>query len=755
MLKFFRKHQKFFFFIVTFFIVISFSFFGSFRSYLPAQKEEVDSVAGRCIDGSSFTLKELTAVSRLLTQETIKSGMPNLLHDDFLEKSILRPQLAERLAAAFFPFLSRDLEERLERVKSYQPYVHPEVPFICADKVWESLAPKVNEHLQELKAQLKAQPKTLSLLASLFLEQKKIPPDLVKRMLLLQQKQYSWISPDPTLERRDLSLFGFDSVKDWFGEAFIDLISQTILSGAARAKREGITLSLEEARGDLLHNAITGAEKTYGQKISLEDASRYLFEEAKLLGFEETSMVAAWQKVLLFSRLLDMSGKTLLHDPLFYDGFAAFANESAKVDLYELPQELRLGAFDDLLRFQFYLEKTAPEHALRADLPEELLSVEEVEKRCPELISSALRLEWREVDLATLSLDIPLKETLNWEGETAHWTLLKKEFPVLEKEEGGTMDSRLAFLDALFEKKRKAIDQFAREQMVKNDSPRLAAAFEQAPLHHEWVSFRMKGTHPLPFKGVKDLQAFWKALQSSEQLENFSEDGVHYLTVRVLERAQNKKLLTFAEVKSDPLFSELLERKLEMSCKEMALRDASFRTKEGGVKPLSEVKERVGALLLAPLFRALERALGCEGKQPSLDFYAWNRFVPFVQRVKAELEQNETSFWISSEKTGARVPWLIQKREALLTRKDPQGFDVEELFALAPPAWSSVQGSSTGAASFFHLLSRESGGVEGSEALREKGKALLADDAKRLRFEAFLQELQEKGGIVEIKRENG
>ena len=189
MLKFFRKHQKFFFFIVTFFIVISFSFFGSFRSYLPAQKEEVDSVAGRCIDGSSFTLKELTAVSRLLTQETIKSGMPNLLHDDFLEKSILRPQLAERLAAAFFPFLSRDLEERLERVKSYQPYVHPEVPFICADKVWESLAPKVNEHLQELKAQLKAQPKTLSLLASLFLEQKKIPPDLVKRMLLLQQKQ--------------------------------------------------------------------------------------------------------------------------------------------------------------------------------------------------------------------------------------------------------------------------------------------------------------------------------------------------------------------------------------------------------------------------------------------------------------------------------------------------------------------------------------------------------------------------------------
>ena len=138
-----------------------------------------------------------------------------------------------------------------------------------------------------------------------------------------------------------------------------------------------------------------------------------------------------------------------------------------------------------------------------------------------------------------------------------------------------------------------------------------------------------------------------------------------------------------------------------------------------------------------------------------MDFYAWNRFVPFVQRVKAELEQNETSFWISSEKTGARVPWLIQKREALLTRKDPQGFDVEELFALAPPAWSSVQGSSTGAASFFHLLSRESGGVEGSEALREKGKALLADDAKRLRFEAFLQELQEKGGIVEIKRENG
>ena len=51
----------------------------------------------------------------------------------------------------------------------------------------------------------------------------------------------SWVSPDPSLERTDLFLFGYHFIEDWFGPRFIRLVSEFIIN-AARAAEQWRTL---------------------------------------------------------------------------------------------------------------------------------------------------------------------------------------------------------------------------------------------------------------------------------------------------------------------------------------------------------------------------------------------------------------------------------------------------------------------------------------------------------------------------------
>ncbi len=57
MLGFFRKYQKFMFIIVTFFIVVSFVFFGTSNTIGPSEEAAPNKPIGKLVDGSKLRIK--------------------------------------------------------------------------------------------------------------------------------------------------------------------------------------------------------------------------------------------------------------------------------------------------------------------------------------------------------------------------------------------------------------------------------------------------------------------------------------------------------------------------------------------------------------------------------------------------------------------------------------------------------------------------------------------------------------------------
>src|SRR5579885_769081 len=156
MLHFFRKHQRFFFIFMTVIIVISFSFFGTFDTFLPKDIRP-DSTLGSAIDGSPISQREVELMGRFLStsdenQDLFQKGkMPNLMNDGVIQKDFLATGMGAFLSDRYFDHLKSDLEVRLKRIQAYKPYHHPQAPFLGAEMIWQHFIPGLLTDLNQIK----------------------------------------------------------------------------------------------------------------------------------------------------------------------------------------------------------------------------------------------------------------------------------------------------------------------------------------------------------------------------------------------------------------------------------------------------------------------------------------------------------------------------------------------------------------------------------------------------------------------------
>ena len=305
MLQFFRKYQKFFFIIVAFFIVISFSFFGTFSTFL--NKEKIpDRDVGDLVDGSVLKERKLHGMNRLLQYGIEEGGRSfNLLNGSVVHRDVILSGIGEVLVEHHFEELLPELEMKWKRIKNYQPYVHPYAPHISAKRVWRQFAPKINEVLDEVsKAPNEFSKEQLPLLFKLYAAQAEFPAPLLHQMLFYQQQQGEQIRPDPGLPQANVSLFGFQSVEDWFGTKFVEEVSKFILNVACVAKSEGYVVKNDEVQVDLLRN-VYQALKVFnqGKEQSGEEAHKAYAYQIRNIGLEEKEMIALWKDVMIFQRL--------------------------------------------------------------------------------------------------------------------------------------------------------------------------------------------------------------------------------------------------------------------------------------------------------------------------------------------------------------------------------------------------------------------------------------------------------------------
>jgi hypothetical protein len=389
-----------------------------------------------------YALCQMLATSGMNSSTARQAGMPNLFNDGVIEKELLENGMSQLLAEHYFAHLKPELDARLKKMKRFRFYSHPQAPHINALSMYQRFAPALVQHLELLKKQSdECSLETLGLMVQLYQDQESLPSEMVRQMLLYQQQQQG-VPPDPRLGQWDFSLFGFDSLEDWFGPQFVAMNAQFIANAAALAEHRGYDVKKDEIRADLFHNIYTGYKRLaqnarQDSPFTAQEMQLYFQRKIQQLGLDEKTVSDTWRKVMLFRRLFSDVGGSVLIDSLLYQHFQEYSRQYAKIELYEMPNALQFNDFQTMLKFQVYLESIAQnpqplKTRTRLNLPRQISSVEQMEKLYPELVEQECEVEYAEFKKSALATEISIKETWEWEGDGAHWDLLRQQFSELK-----------------------------------------------------------------------------------------------------------------------------------------------------------------------------------------------------------------------------------------------------------------------------------------------------------------------------------
>ncbi len=700
--------------IVTVVIIVSFSFFGT-SSSMGAFEKKKDFVVGRAIDGSDLSYSEIRQLSTLLGMQS--SG--GVFH-----QAVLKTGAAELLSNAYFEGLKGQWQSRLAKVRAARFYSHPSAPFLDARTVWSQLAPGLLDEVAKLQKLDESDPQFFALWSRVYSLQESIPPELVQRVLIYQQNQ-AGLPMDPRLANGDFSLFGCKTIEDWFGREFLDLTSQFILNGSALAKEQGMKVSREEARVDFL--------KQFGPHLRVLQSH----------GIAQNDGVRLWQKALGFLRWFNQVGQAALIDPLPYQKFADFAREKATVDVYTLPKELHFSGMEDLLAFEAYTRlvcKTKSTDPLA--LPHELLAVEEVIKKAPELTATIYRIRSAKLDTASLGASLSLSEVWDWQVEEKNWNLLQKQFARLGEAE--SPDARFAILEKIDPTRRKAINEWSRLQIVSERPEWIETAFHSAAVEEKEILVSKDRIDGLEIQSPQEFEALLiRALandfEAIESLRAYREKDVIF-RVEGVELVDGISILSFTDAKEKKRIP--IERFLEEEYRRIRSKSPSaFKNEAGEWKPLSEVRQTAIRMLFSDLFKKIDQSNAertWDPGQGSLEFYASHRFQELMRRALSSMKNGEAL------ETGL---WNLNTTERTIERSSREDWMNQQPYVLQPGEWSPVHVPPNGEILFFFLKNREIS----TEPILDQiqfGKETLSLEAQRCFADRLLEIALQKHALV-------
>ncbi len=790
MLSFFRKYQKIFFLFTTVMVVISFTFFGTFSTIFSGSGAgEKDYPVAYAVDHSPITAHQVERMSHFLSNgfneswAGRKGKAPNLFNDGVMEKDILRSGVAQLLVEKYHSHFRFDLESKLLKAITHRPYRHPHASQVSAESAWQyispSAAPLVNR-IRNSGALLSGD--TFASYVQAYLLQAQASPSFLQRVLQYQESQMSASKQDPELAYADLSLFGLHSSEEWFGEQFLQVMSQFILNAAVIAEQKGIHVTKEEAKRSLLDN-LQDNMRAYAQQgttFTAQQVKQIYAQQLRVIGLDENTCVALWQKVLLCRKLISTAGQAALLDPLLFSEFNSFAKQAAHVELYELPEMCKLKNFSSFMKMQIYVDAVSSPKGKKtpASFPSFLLSEEEIEKSCPELVQKSYVVEYSEIQREDLLSQLKLKDLWQWQTEEKNWSQVSKQCPSLAKEVATTADARFALLEKIVNKEeRLALDHFTREKILSQQSDRIAQALAVVPKKRSDLHLSSRGGH-CPFLGIRNqgalialldvapLQGTTALSSSSLEAENilscFSGDQSHFYSIQVVERESGKKVLTLAEAEEEGVLDALLNKKLEEVYPEVRKKEtASFQAKDGSWLPIEKVKDKVGKHLFASVLKAVEQEYtSYKGELPTkeqlqtLEFYCTYRCLSWMREAKQALEkQKEVERWIevplapseqevSSFKNDYTRQWLLHVSSKEVLRGNKDFFPSESLFSLAEGSLSPILPKYPGELLFYRMQKR--GGAQSTSYEQvTKAQYLLSQEMQRQFLQKIISTMEE------------
>lgn len=777
MLAFMRKHQKYFYVLITFVIVVSFSFFGTYSTLDGNSIRE--QVAFHTVDGSEITRSELEEMALFISTDRedkrLYGGVwgPNFLNDGVIKKDFLETGLAMLLLTAYQEDLQADLKSRLVKEQRYQPYEHPQAKFINSQNAWAYFAPQIQQNLDSIK-QAKDPLSTQALQAriQLFLAERRFPSPYLRQMLIYQEKQNPWIAHDENLDYQDLNLFSYHTLDDWFGPRFSRLIAEFIFNAAAIAEQNGYKVSKEEALTSLIMNAERSFQENQKSPwLGVATSSEYLNQQLIRMHLDKNKAVKLWQKVLLFKKLFNDVGQAVFLDPLAYQTFNQYANQIVTGDLIRLPEALRFSDFNGLIRFETYLDAVAKrqkDEKSFLNLPKTFYTAEEIVQKNPELVRKRYDVEIAKINKKNLQAKVSVKETLAWELEEKNWVALKTQFPELGLKKGDTKEARLATLDKLDPTTKMRVDQFARAKIVESHPEWLKQALDQATMKEQTIVLSPKAVS-LDFAGLEHGETLMTLLdqaalnQEVTELQQITFDQENYYKIIVHSRSSALEIMTFEEANHGTLLDDLADRKLEIAYVQMRGNDpTAYQNADKSWKPYKEVREKVALAHYTKLLEAIKtslKQLANADKYRHLEGTALApyRFVTPGHTLKQELEKNpqEASLLTVAEEEQAsskdlqkQFSWIRSSLQ--LARKNDRGlFEAADLFQLPSNSWSTLKAAPNGDLYFAHVSDKASDSSS-SELMQEqvaKARLILGSSAERNYALSVIEEIKSKNAI--------
>lgn len=774
MLQFFRKYEWYFFLVITIVIVISFSFFGTYNSLSPGSWKE--QIAFKAVNGQDITRYDVDDVAQFLAtdreDQTLYGAVWgfNFLNDGVINKDFIQTGLAQELVASYRAEMEEDLQKRLVKEKQYKLYTHPKARFLNTENAWNYFIPEMTGYFEELRSSKDAASSdAFQARVNLFLAEKKFPSPMLRQVLRYQQRQYNWISPDPELERSDLSLFGYHTTEDWFGPHFTRLVSQFIINAAIIAEEKGYHVPQAEVVADLARNAeLSYQQNKQNPNIGVATPQQYFNEQLRRLNMDQSRAVKVWHQVMLFRRYFQDAGNSALVDTLAYQKFNDFAKQSMKLEIYKLPPSLHLGNYAALQKFEIYLNavsKQAKDDPLA--LPTTFLAPTEVAKSYPELVRKRYLLEVAKANKKSLQAKVSLKEVWNWEIEDQNWAQLKKKFPDLGVKKDQTRDERFAALESLDTVTRSKIDAVASAAIVDAHPEWLKKALDDAKPEVLVVAIASQGGKTMfegadaPEKREELIQLLDKA--SPDVVNEFSADKQNSYRIKVLNRDQQPSILTFEEANADGTLDKLRDRQLEKYY--VAIREQSpsaYQKEDKTWKTFESVRDQVADHYFDKTIKALEKQQKALSKEGNKDYLASLRFYAHLQKSKAQLEKDptkeatiiQTKEGLTQDQLSVRKPltsqWLLEKSERNVERNTASAdINPGEAFALKEQSWSTIQTPPNGDLLFFVVKSKgESSDKEVAIAEQTRAAhAMLSADAQRILMRHVLKTLADKKAI--------
>lgn len=731
MLTFLRKYQRGFFFFVTFLLIASFSVFGAISTFFEDRVSEEQPI-GLTVEGTAIFPSTLYSLCRFLATDAtsaLPGEVPNLCNDGVLRRDFLESGLSQLFVESYFPLFAEGLKGRVLRAQKFEPYAHPEIPSFSAETVWARFVPEMGETLTDLKKQEEVSQKTFAHLTKLYLLQSSFPPELLRRILINQAQQMGWTRPDPFLERGDFSLFGFHSLVDWFGPRFLELHAQWILNGAAAAEEEGYAVSLEEAKGDLLRNFTMNLKRIGKEGLSLK-------EHLQALGLTEKEAIQAWRSILLFRKQGKNLGDSILLDRLPYQEFASYAYEELQVDHYAWDPALTMKDQESWASFETYLAAVSPDPSLQGP-PQIFYSLDEIEKRLPDLVQSRFRAKVTKASREQIALRASLQEIVEWQKDPKNWDLLREKFPQLP------ILFSLGGIDASLKAE---MDGWTRLRLLELHPEWIEEELLYFPPKHQEVFFSsascsLAEIHESTSLAVRFEYASLGDEEAKEALLCYSEDGETFFRFEEIALERKRELLSFAEAKELGVLRKEVERRLGSFYanlkKDLSAAKAPFFV-EGKWKPLREVR---GELIDRVWSSERKELAGIQADVPLQARRLWR----WTSRLREKLAQGQNIEMPQEDPT--KGSFGLQKKEKTILRKGKEKWMIEQGFASLPETWSLPHCSSEGEVSFFFLKEKRMPAEPVLIPLRI-AKERLSADLQRSLGKNLIKRMQEKGSIV-------